>query len=262
MAKLATAQINTLAKAVDEAARSAKAIAQLSKRRGVKLSLDDAYRVQAASIARRRRRRERRSGVKMGFTSRAKAAQMGVSDLIYGRLTEAMLIADGGTLSLKDYIHPRVEPEIAFLLKSPMTGHLSPAEAMTHVEAVAPALEIIDSRYKAFKFSLTDVVADNCSSAAYVVGPWNRPDGDISNLGMVLMFNGRPVEIGSSAAILGHPARSLADAARFADETGDTLEAGFVVLAGGATAAVAIEPDTAVRLEVERLGSAGFSVTA
>ena len=113
MAKLATAQIGTLAKAVDEAARSAKAIGQLSKRRGVKLSLEDAYRVQAASIARRGRRRERRSGVKMGFTSRAKAAQMGVSDLIYGRLTEAMLIADGGILSLKDYIHPRVEPEVA-----------------------------------------------------------------------------------------------------------------------------------------------------
>jgi len=77
----------------------------------------------------------------------------------------------------------------------------------------------------------------------------------------VLSFNGRPAEIGSSAAILGHPARSLADAARFAEETGDRLEAGFVVLAGGATAAVALQPDTAVRLEVERLGSTGFSVT-
>ena len=262
MARLAAAQINTLAKAVDEATRSARAVAQLSKRRGVKLSLEDAYRVQAASIARRRRRGERRSGVKMGFTSRAKALQMGLSDLIYGRLTEAMLISDGGTLSLADYIHPRAEPEVAFLLKSPMSGHLSPAQAMSHVEAVAPALEIIDSRFRDFKFSLIDVVADNCSSAAYVVGPWNRPDGDISNLGMVLSFNGRPVEIGSSAAILGHPARSLADAARFASETGDTLEAGFVVLAGGATAAVALTADTAVRLDVESLGSTGFSVTA
>ncbi len=258
MAKLTAAQINTLAQAVDDATRAAKPVAQLSKRCGVKLSLDDAYRVQAASIT---RRRERRSGVKMGFTSRAKALQMGVSDLIYGRLTEAMLIADSGTLSLKDFIHPRVEPEVAFLLKSPMSGNLSPAEAMVHVEAVAPALEIIDSRYKDFKFSLTDVVADNCSSAAYVLGPWNRPDSDISNLGMVLTFNGRPVEIGSSAAIRGHPARSLADAARFADETGDTLETGFVVMAGGATAAVALTPDTAVHLEVEALGSTGFTVT-
>ena len=262
MAKLATPQINTLAKAIDDASRTATAIGQLSKRRGVTVSLEDAYRVQAASIARRRRRGERRSGVKMGFTSRAKALQMGVSDLIYGRLTEAMLIADGGTLSLARYIHPRVEPEVAFLLKSPMSGRLSPAEAMTHVEAVAPALEIIDSRYKDFKFSLSDVVADNCSSAAYVVGSWNRPDGDISNLGMVMSCNGRPMEIGSSAAILGHPARALADAARFAHETGDTLEAGFIVLAGGATAAVALRPNTTIRLDVERLDSAGFSVTA
>lgn len=262
MAKVAAAQINTLAKAVDGATRSAKAIAQFSNKRGLKLSLKDAYRVQAASIARRVRRGERRAGVKMGLTSRAKAAQMGVSDVIYGRLTEAMLVADGGALSLGDFIHPRVEPEIAFLLKSPMSGHLSPAEAMTHVEAIAPALEIIDSRYKDFKFSLTDVVADNCSSAAYVVGPWNRPDQDISNLGMVLNFNGRPVEIGSSAAILGHPARALADAARFAAETGDTLEAGYVVLAGSATNAVALTANTAVRLDVEGLGTTAFSVTA
>ena len=261
MTKLSTPQINSLARALDEATRSAKAIGQLSKRRGTTLSLADAYRVQAASIARRGRRGERRSGVKMGFTSRAKAVQMGVSDPIYGRLTLSMLIADGGALSLGDHIHPRVEPEVAFLLKSPMSGRLSPAEAMTHVAAVAPALEIIDSRYKKFKFSLTDVVADNCSSAAYVVGPWNRPDLDISNSGMVLTFNGRPVEIGSSAAILGNPVRSLADAARFAAETGDTLEAGFIVLAGAATAAVALEPNTAVRVEVEGLGSAGFSVT-
>lgn len=72
----------------------------------------------------------------------------------------------------------------------------------------------------------------------------------------------RPVEIGSTAAILCRPARSLADAARFAAETGDTLEAGFVVLASGATAAVALEVDTAVRVEVEGLGATGFSVTA
>lgn len=260
--KLPAAKITALGKTIDDAQRKAGAIAQLSARRGVNLSLDDAYRVQKAAIARRLKRGEKRSGVKMGFTSRAKAAQMGVFDLIYGRLTDAMLVADGGNYSFASGVHPRVEPEIAYLLKSPIKGRVSPAEAMTHVEAIAPALEIIDSRYKDFKFSLTDVVADNCSAAGYVLGPWCRPDADVANLGMVLEFNGRPVQIGSSAAILGHPGRALAEAGRFADETGDKIEAGFIVMAGGATAAAHLSPGTHVRLAVENLGTVGFNVIA
>ena len=210
MTGLTKARITTLARRIDKAARDATAIEQLSKSNAA-FSLADAYSIQAASIAERLKRGEARSGVKMGFTSRAKAAQMGVFDLIFGRLTTGMFVADGGTLSLTDYVHPRVEPEIAYLLKSPMAWPVSPAEAMTHVEAVAPALEIIDSRYRDFKFSLEDVVADNCSSSGYVVGPWQPPETDAANLGMLLEFNGRAVQIGSSAAILGHPARALAD---------------------------------------------------
>ena len=116
--------------------------------------------------------------------------------------------------------------------------------------------------FRNFKFSLEDVVADNCSSSSYVVGPWHPPETDAANLGMLLEFNGRAVQIGSSAAILGHPARALADAARFAAETGDTLEAGFVVMAGGATAAAALQPDLHVCLTAESLGKVGFDVVA
>jgi len=256
----AAADINRIAKTLDDAQREAKPVAQLSSKKSGALSLTDAYRVQAATIALRLKRGEARSGVKMGLTSRAKAAQMGVFEPVYGRLTDGMMVQDGGTIRHSDYCHPRVEPEIAYLLKSPMSGLLSPAEAMTHVEAMAPAIEIIDSRYRDFKFSLEDVVADNTSASGYVLGPWAAPDIDAANLGMVLDFNGRAVEIGSSAAILGHPARSLAEAARFAGETGDTLEAGYIVLAGAASAAVALTPDTYVKLTVEAIGSVGFGV--
>ena len=131
---------------------------------------------------------------------------------------------------------------------------------MTHVAAVAPVIEIIDSRYMDFKFSLEDVVADNTSASGYILGQWAAHDIDTGNLGMVLEFNGRAVEIGSSAAILGHPEHSLAEAARFAAETGDTLEAGYIVLADAASAAVALKPDTHVKLTVEAIGSAGFTV--
>src|SRR5690606_15497249 len=199
-------------------------------------------------------------GMKMGFTSRAKMVQMGVHDMIWGRLTDGMMIEDGGEVALSRFIHPRVEPEVAFLMKAPLSGMVSPAQAMAAVDAVAPALEIIDSRYKDFKFSLTDVVADNSSSSGFVVGPWCRPDQDLANLGMVLTFDGRPVQIGSTAAILGHPARSLAAAARMAASAGERLEPGWIVMAGGATAAEALRAGVYVQLDVQNLGSVSFSV--
>ncbi len=161
----------------------------------------------------------------MGFTSRAKMIQMGVDDMIWGRLSNGMLVEDGGEIDLSRYVHPRAEPEVAFLLGAPLEGDVSAAEAMLAVEAIAPAIEIIDSRYKAFKFSWADVVADNCSSSGYVLGAWQNLDADLSNLGMILEVNGRPAQIGSSAAILGHPARSLAAAARLSSEAGEPLQA-------------------------------------
>lgn len=250
--------IQTLATTIDAAARDAKAIAQLST--GSTFTLDQAYAVQEASIGLRLARGERRVGMKMGFTSRAKALQMGVSDLIWGRLTDAMIVEDGGTIDMRGYVHPRVEPEIAFLLKAPLAGKVTPAQTLAAVEAIAPAMELIDSRYENFKFSLVDVVADNASSSGFVVGPWHRPDIDFSNLGMVLSFDGRAVQIGSSAAILGHPLRSLVAAARMAGAAGERLEAGWIVMAGGATAAEALRPGSFVETEVQHLGRVAFTV--
>src|SRR5690349_524695 len=195
------ADINALAKFVDDAARYAKEIPQLSD----PITLEDAYEIQKRSLARRYERGEKQVGIKMGFTSRDKMVQMGVHDMIWGRLTDAMIVEDGGSTSFKRYVHPRIEPEIAFLLKRDLVGTVTPLHALSAVEAIAPAIEIIDSRYKAFKFSLTDVVADNSSSSGFVVGPWHEPDVDFSNLGIVVSFNGTPVLIGSTAAILGHP---------------------------------------------------------
>jgi len=251
--------IAKLAKTVDDAAFKARAIPQLSEKS--KYTLDEAYDIQSASIQRRLNRGEKRNGMKMGFTSRAKMIQMGLNDMIWGRLTDGMMVEDGDTISLKNYVHPRVEPEIAFLLKRPLPYPCTAAEAIAAVDGVAPAMEIIDSRYKNFKFSLEDVVADNASSSSFVVGPWHKPDTDLENLGMVMEFNGRPVQIGSSAAILGQPVRSLVSAARLTSEAGEGLEAGWIVMAGGATAAEALRPGIHVRNTVQGLGSVAFSVT-
>lgn len=256
-----TTSLEKVAEIVDEAARTATSIPQLSES-GHELSLEDAYEVQKLSIGRRLSRGEKMVGVKMGFTSRAKQIQMGLSDLIWGRLTDAMRVEDGGEIDLSDYVHPRAEPELVFLLKKPLAGIVTVIEAMAAVEAVAPAIEIIDSRYQNFKFNLPDVVADNSSSSSFVTGAWQKPDTDFSNLGIALEFNGAPVQIGSSAAILNHPARALTAASRVAGEAGMTLEPGWVVMAGGATAAHALTAGDSVRASVQNFGNVGFGVRA
>jgi len=252
-----TINISSVAETLDGAAFSAKATPQL----GEALSLDEAYAVQAASLQHRYDRGETQIGMKMGFTSRAKMAQMGVDEMIWGRLTDAMLVEEGSEVSINKYVHPRVEPELCFLLSKPLEGKITALEAQSAIEAVAPAIEIIDSRYENFKFSLTDVVADNSSSSGVVIGPWNADLKDYSNLGMILSINGHPKQIGSTAAILGHPVRALVAAARLMAERGETLNAGDIVMAGGATAAVALAPGDVVTLEAQTLGRVGFSVT-
>lgn len=250
------ADLNALAQRVDDAARYAKEIPQLSE----PITLDDAYAIQKLSVERRYARGERQVGIKMGFTSREKMVQMGVHDMIWGRLTDAMIVEDGGPTSFRKYVHPRIEPEIAYLLKSDLVGTVTPMQALAAVEAVAPAVEIIDSRYQAFKFSLTDVVADNSSSSGFVVGPWHRPDLDCSNLGIIVSFNGQPMLVGCTAAILGNPLRSLVAAARFAGQANEPLRAGWIVMAGGASHAEALKPGLWVEAEVQNLGRVGFSV--
>lgn len=252
--------ISVIARTLDDAARNVQATTQISDT--VELTLAEAYEVQRQAIALRVRRGERRVGIKMGFTSRAKIMQMGISDMIWGRLTSSMIVEEGGPMDFSRFIHPRVEPEIAFLLKRPLFGLVTPMQAMDAVEAIAPALEIIDSRYDNFKFSLSDVVADNASSSGFVTGPWVKPDIDFSNLGLVLNFDGKPVQIGSTAAIMGHPIRSLVAAARFAAEAGEPLQTGWIVMAGGATAAEALSPNQHVEMEMEKMGRVSFTTRA
>lgn len=250
-----------LAQIVDEAARTATAIPRLTDNIP-DLTVEDGYAIQGLSIARRRSRGERLVGYKMGLTSRAKMQQVGVSEAVWGRLTDAMRLAEGGDLIRSRYVHPRVEPEVAYLLRRPLEGDVSAAEALAAVEAIAPALEIIDSRYRDFRFSLPDVVADNASSSGFYLGGWARPETDVGNLGILMEVNGRPLQIGSSAAILGHPIRALVAAARLVTRAGERLDAGSIILAGGATAAHPLGPGQFIRARFQTLGAVSFHVDA
>jgi len=251
-------QLIDFAHRLDDAARHARAVPQIDPDGA--LPLADAYAIQSASIQRRVAHGERRVGVKMGFTSRAKMLQMGIDDVIWGRLSSGMQVEEGAAVKFSRFVHPRVEPELAFVLKKPLAGDVTAAEALAAVEAVAPALEIIDSRFHDFKFSLPDVIADNASSSGFVIGAWSDPRKDFGNLGLVMSIDGRAVQVGSTAAILGHPLRSLVAAARLSAAAGEPLQAGWVVMAGGATPAEWIKPGQYISIEMERLGRAGFHV--
>lgn len=242
------------------AADRGAAIGQLAAETG--LDVDAAYAVQAELVRRRLDRGEQLVGVKMGLTSKAKMAQVGVDEVIWGRLTDRMRVADGGTVSVGDFIHPRVEPEVAFLLdRQPEPGE-PVAEFATAVRAVAPAIELIDSRYANFTFSLPDVIADNTSAGAFVVGPWCPvPDG-LENLGVLLEIDGQAAQVGSTAAILGDPRRAFDEGVRLAGQRGVRLRPGWVFLAGAATAAVALRPGAHVRVVVEKLGTASLRAAA
>jgi 2-oxo-3-hexenedioate decarboxylase len=251
--------LNALAKRIDTAAQQGTAIPQLSLESD--FSVAEAYDIQTQSIERRFQGGEHFVGLKLGFTSKAKRVQMGVEDLIWGRLTDAMQAPDGGVFSTQNSIHPRIEPEVAFILKKAITRPVSMTEATGYIEAIAPALEIIDSRYQNFKFSLADVVADNCSSSGFVLGPYNRPDTDIHNLGMLLHINGKLTHTGSSAAILGNPMRALPEISRLAMAYGQELPEGCIILAGAATPAVHIHAGDFVQLEMEKLGNASILIS-
>jgi 2-oxo-3-hexenedioate decarboxylase len=249
--------LDEIAQTLDQAAASATSVEQVSISR--KISLTEAYEIQILSMQQRFNRGEKLVGYKMGFTSRAKMEQMGVDDLIWGHLTDAMSIEIDESIDLANYVHPRAEPEIAFLLKKPLSGTVTIEEALDAIEFIAPAIEIIDSRYKNFKFSLEDVVADNCSSSGFVVGKWQSKDSNIDGLLMNLNVNDETVHSGSSNDILDHPINSLIEAARCISAAGKRLEAGQIILAGAATAAVALEASQTISVDVAGLGGCHFN---
>lgn len=245
---MAGTSVEALAQRLDEAAQAARPIPQLTAE--VPLPVAGGYEVQAALVARRLARGERLVGIKLGLTSRAKMAQVGVDEVIWGRLTDRMWRGDGDRLDLSGFIHPRAEPEVAFRLD----GDGRP-------EAVAAALEVIDSRYADFRFTLPDVVADNASAAAFVIGPWRPVPPGLANLGVLLEVDGRVVQTGSTAAILGDPYRALTRGLALAAAAGLRPQPGWVLLAGAATAAVPLSPSSYVRAVVEGLGTAALETS-
>lgn len=222
------------------------------------LTVEEAYGVQAAHVAARVAQGDRVIGAKLGLTSKAKQKTMKVDEPCYGVLLASGLLPAEEPLMLETLIHPRVEPEIVFRIGERLAGPgVTSAAVLAATEAVGCGMEIIDSRFADFKFTLADVVADNTSAARFILGPrWVDPSQipDLSLVGVVLESDGQPVTTAAGAAILGHPAEAVALLANWMGARGQAIEEGWIIFSGGMTDAVPLTPGRHVIATFGRLG--------
>jgi 2-oxo-3-hexenedioate decarboxylase len=219
---------------------------------------DDAYAIQDEIRRRKEARGHKTAGLKAGLTSFAKMKQMGVSTPVFGFVSDYMARPDGGEIKVSELIHPKVEAEICVVTKAPLKGpgcHM--AAVMAAVDFVLPAVEIIDSRYRDFKFDLKSVIADNTSASRFVIGGRMRDLGDLDlrNLGVVLEKNGEVVSMAAGAAVLGHPLTAVAMLANHLGARGQEIPAGTFIMTGGVTEAIPVAAGDNVAVRFQDLGT-------
>lgn len=222
------------------------------------MTIADGYAVQNELRKRYIARGHRLIGWKAGLTSKAKMIQMGVDVPSIGFLTDRMACPENSAVTVSDMIHPRVECEVAFVMKQELSGPNCTAEqVLAATDYVVPSVEIIDSRFSGFKFDLESVVADNGSSAKFVAGGRARyvSDIDLRTLGVVIEVNGEIVALGASAAVLGHPAEAVAMLVNILAGLGEVLPAGSFVMSGAITEAIAVKPGDSVVARFQELGT-------
>lgn len=219
------------------------------------LTVDGAYDIQDRIVERHLASGGVISAAKLGLTSVAKQRQMNVAEPLYGWMTEDMRLPGDNVLEVNRFIQPRVEPEIAFKTSQDLSGPgTTAAEVLAATEWVAPAIDVLDSRFTGYAFTLADVTADNSSAAAYAIGEPVEPKGDLRLAGCVFSHNGDLVATAAGAAVMEHPASAMAWFVRKLHQRGRLLPAGSVVLAGAWTAAFPASPGDIFHAEFDRIG--------
>jgi 2-keto-4-pentenoate hydratase len=207
------------------------------------LTLDDAYAIQLHQVDRWKKDGRTVVGYKVGLTSLAMQQQLGVDQPDFGHLFADMVCDPSEPISLDGFISPKIEPEISFVLKQDLRGPgLTATDVAEAVDYAVTSLEIIDSRIADWKIRLSDTIADNASSGAFVLGPERIDPGavDLAAMSVELTHNGTVVGRGTGSAVLGHPLNGLLWLANMLGSLGHTLEAGSVIMAGSITAAVPV----------------------
>lgn len=225
--------------------------------------VEGAYAVQAINTDFWRGQGRRLVGRKIGLTAQAVQVQLGVDQPDFGALFEDMRIVDGGVLPAGRTLQPKAEAEVALVLARPLADPRADAAAVAAaVHYACAAIEIVDSRIADWRITFADTVADNGSSAFFVLGSERKPLAglDLYTCGMALELNGAVASVGAGAACLGHPLEAAAWLARTLAARGEPLGAGEVVLTGALGPMVAVRPGDRVVARIGGLGAAAFSL--
>jgi 2-oxo-3-hexenedioate decarboxylase len=221
------------------------------------LSLEDAYRIQDALIESRLARGDSLIGAKLGLTSKAKQEQMGVGEPAYGWLMASSVLPASGEVPVDELIHARVEPEFVFVLGDALEGDDCSAErVLDATDRVVGGIEVIDSRYEAFKFTLPDVIADNTSAARVAIGTHGVAprEVDLRDIECTFTVDGEVTGRATGAALLGDPAECVALLVRHLARSGRRLEAGWTVLAGAPLDARPLAPGAVATASYSHFG--------
>ena len=252
--------IDVLARELNDARRSRTPVTPLTERHHA-MTLEDAYAIQQAGIEMRLADGERLIGGKLGFTSKAMQRAMNVHHPNYGWLTDAMLVRDG-VVRLDTLIHPKIEPEIAFLLGAALDPPVNASDVLAATDRVVPCLEVVDSRYVGFRFGPLDNIADNSSAGMLVLGSPVSPEGiALPLIGVVVERDGRLHATAAGAAALDHPAAAVAWMVNN-NRTETGFRAGDLIISGGLCAPVDLDEATVVTADFDRLGAVTVRATS
>lgn len=222
------------------------------------MTVEDAYAVQLENVRRREAAGEKVIGMKIGLTSQGMQKLLNVREPDYGHLFERMLLLERDACSMSELIQPKVEGELSFCLNKTLKGPgVTVADVYDATAWVTPSIEIVDSRIKDWKIRLADTIADNGSSARFVLGGRMTPIGDVDMrlTGMTLEQNGELVSSGTTAEVWGNPAASVAWLANKLSSFGIELKEGSIVMAGAVTAALPARAGDVFTVSFHGMGS-------
>lgn len=222
----------------------------------------DAYEIQLINIRQRVAEGARVIGHKVGLSSKAMQDMMGVDEPDYGHLLDEMEVFENVPVKSSNFLYPRVEVEVGFILADDLPGAgCTEEDVLAATAAFAPAIELIDTRITNWQIKLCDTIADNASSAGWVLGEArvSPKDIDIRNIDAVLTNHGEVVAEGRSDAVLGNPVTAVAWLARKVESFGVRLKAGDIVLPGSCTRAIDAPPGSDFVADFAGLGSVHLS---
>ena len=225
------------------------------------ISVDDAYRIQLLQINEKLKEAQL-VGMKIGLTSKVMQTMFNVDTPDFGHILNTMVFENGQTISVSQFIAPKIEFELAFVLKEDLTGpNVTSEQVLAATEAIVPAIEIIDSRIKNWQFKFEDTVADNGSSAGAVLGEKHPVPSleQLADIRVVAKKNGEVFDEGMSSAVMGNPAKAVAWLANMLADYDITLKAGHFILAGAITAAVPVESGDVFEVDFGSYGEVNLS---